>query len=535
MTGKNKKQHETPDYWQPSSDLMTGLVLVLILVIMLLLLYLMRIPEFDDYNPFTSSEITESELDGDDVESYPEELEEQEEQQQQNAGGGGGGGGGDEPHNEPNEEPGEYPESEGTKSAVYVMLVDGETKKTVQEEGVQFDLRSNRGVLQILNTYYPVKVSYRDYETTERGTFYLPEKIPLGQYFLRNITQATGYDLAEDTEFEVDQLYDWPDPLVVTVPVFPARNVIRIRMIDAKSKQAVAGSSFDIIADENIMTKDGTVRYNSGEIVGTIVCGEDGVGESEELYLGKYRLKQTAIPEYYAGLMQTTSVTVGKKEEENDPELIKTEKTEINVRLKDELTENPISGAQFTIFDGEAEGYYTTDENGNIELENIKKNTTYTIRQTSTSEDYLLPESARTVKVSATGRVANSANTTVEIANRMIRVNINAEDAVLKGQLADMNLALYDTADTLIKSWTTTGVPAAFTNLKPGEYYLTVNDGSKRYIIQVADTKEIQNTNIRVWTMKSYLAIGAGIIVGILVIFVLIKILKTILKKKRKT
>lgn len=32
------------------------------------------------------------------------------------------------------------------------------------------------GALQILNTYYPEKISYREYETTEEGVFYLPEK-----------------------------------------------------------------------------------------------------------------------------------------------------------------------------------------------------------------------------------------------------------------------------------------------------------------------------------------------------------------------
>ena len=41
------------------------------------------------------------------------------------------------------------------------------------------------GALQILNTYYPEKISYREYETTEEGVFYLPEKNYQGDYFFR--------------------------------------------------------------------------------------------------------------------------------------------------------------------------------------------------------------------------------------------------------------------------------------------------------------------------------------------------------------
>ena len=90
---------------------------------------------------------------------------------------------------------GAYPD-EGVKSAVYVELVDAETDRPIQEENIRFELyrtditHLQEGSLQILNTYYPEKISYRLYATREDGTFYLPEKIWQGNYYFHELKRA---------------------------------------------------------------------------------------------------------------------------------------------------------------------------------------------------------------------------------------------------------------------------------------------------------------------------------------------------------
>ena len=41
-----------------------------------------------------------------------------------------------------------------------------------------------------------------------------------------------------------------------------------------------------MIAAENTITMDGTVRYTTGQVGETIYGDEEGYGESDELYLG---------------------------------------------------------------------------------------------------------------------------------------------------------------------------------------------------------------------------------------------------------
>lgn len=60
-----------------------------------------------------------------------------------------------------------------------------------------------------------------------------------------------------------------------------------------------ANAVFTLHAKEDICLKDGTIIYSKGELVDTIVCNEQGIGESKELELGKYSLMETELPEGY--------------------------------------------------------------------------------------------------------------------------------------------------------------------------------------------------------------------------------------------
>ena len=53
---------------------------------------------------------------------------------------------------------------------------------------------------------------------------------------------------------------------------------------------------FEIYADEDITTPDGTVRYTKDTLVDAITTGEKGTATSKQLYLGKYRVVETVAP-----------------------------------------------------------------------------------------------------------------------------------------------------------------------------------------------------------------------------------------------
>lgn len=513
---KSKNSGEPLNYWQSTADMMSALLLILLLVIMLLLLYIIQIPEEDyiDLYPGSSSSQAASYEDGgwggDEEGGY-------EEPDDDDGGGWGGGGGGDQGDGEDDYE---FPVAGGGtglasgygKTAVYVMVTDAETDATIKEAGIQFELYTTDGAMQFLNTYYPRRIEYRKYETTTEGVFYLPEKILQGHYYFHELTEPEGYDSAGNIEFWANEDRDWDEPLVVVVPLMPSKNVIRIQMTDADTNQPVDGGVYDVIAAEDIITKDGTLRYSAGQTVDRIECNENGYGESIELYLGEYTLVQTSAPRYYASDLEERNFTVEKKEDGLLAPIhkITCEKTTVTVQVSDELY--PSEGLGDITFrltqGGVGTTMVSTDENGQLILTDLEKNTTYRLRQLESADNYRFSDADFVFSVSADGRVEEEAQKSYVITNRLIRAEISVVDRVLRSHVSDFNVALYDSQDQLVGVWDSTALARSLEGLEPGIYYLVLNGKTeKRQAIEIQDTAEIQIINVPVWT-----TVGVGIL-----------------------
>lgn len=537
---RNEPENEY-NFWQPATDMMSGLVFVLILIIALLGLYLLS--DYTGYEeaPSSSEEAASSHVDDDDHGSwYHDDL--------HGTGDGNGDGSGDGKYDQQIIQSGGgggYGE-DGIKTAVFVELIDDETERRIQEQGVRFELyrtdttHLQNGTLQTLNTYYPEKINYREYETTEEGVFYLPEKIWQGSYYFHELTEPEGYDAAADTYYDVDRMYDWPDPYVVQIRVAPCKNIIRIQMNDAETEEPVGGGTFRVLAAEDIITKDGTLRYSAGQQVDVITCGDTGYGESKELYLGNYTVQQLSAPNYYTTMQESLDVTVEKKNGEL-PELheITAEKTKITLDLADELTGQKLEGAAFTVTNERTGAVQTlrTDISGGILLTDLDKNTTYHIRQQQAPENYRADTADYALTVDANGLIDGQSSARLALTNRMLRVSVHAVDMVLRGDLDGEVLSLYNAQDQLVDSWTTNGAGRMFTGLAEGGYYVvrgTGNDeNAKRYSFTVQDTARQQDWNIPVFTLRSGIALAVGAALAAGVIWLLV-FLFGLLARRRK-
>lgn len=541
---KTRKRRQDPDaeynFWQPATDMMSALVYVLLLIIALLGLYLLsdytglEEPSSsseeaassgwhdDDYDGWHDGGADDDPGDGDGDGRYDQQIIQT---------GGGGGGGYDE---------------DGVKAAVFAELIDEETERRIQEAGVRFELYRTdtahliNGSLQTLNTYYPEKISYREYETTEEGTFYLPEKIWQGSYYFRQLSEPEGYDAAADTYYDVDRMYDWPEPYIVQIRVAPCKNIIRLQMNDAETQQPVGGGIFRVIAAEDIITKDGTVRYTQGQQVDTITCDEAGYGESVELYLGKYTVQQQSSPNYYTTMQQDLDAEVEKKNG-SDPELhkIDTEKTKILLNVTDELTSSALEGAVFTVTNRRTGTTQTvaTDGAGQIRLTDLDKSTTYLIREQQAPENYRPDDTDHTVTVAADGRIDGAGSTTLDITNRLLRVSISAVDTVLRSNTEGEQLSLYNEQDQLIRSWTSSDSGQLFTDLTEGSYYVVRGKAdpvnARKYPFTVQDTASTQNWTVPVFTLRSAVALAVLAVVAAGVVWLLV-FLWGILARRRK-
>ena len=541
---KTRKRRQDPDaeynFWQSATDMMSALVYVLLLIIALLGLYLLsdytglEEPSSsseeaassgwhdDDYDGWHDGGADDDPGDGDGDGRYDQQIIQT---------GGGGGGGYDE---------------DGVKAAVFAELIDEETERRIQEAGVRFELYRTdtahliNGSLQTLNTYYPEKISYREYETTGEGTFYLPEKIWQGSYYFHQLSEPEGYDAAADTYYDVDRMYDWPEPYIVQIRVAPCKNIIRLQMNDAETQQPVGGGIFRVIAAEDIITKDGTVRYTQGQQVDTITCDEAGYGESVELYLGKYTVQQQSSPNYYTTMQQDLDAEVEKKNG-SDPELhkIDTEKTRIILNVTDELTSSALEGAVFTVTNRRTGTTQTvaTDGSGQIRLTDLDKSTTYLIREQQAPENYRPDDTDHTVTVAADGRIDGAGSTTLDITNRLLRVSISAVDTVLRSNTEGEQLSLYNEQDQLIRSWTSSDSGQLFTDLTEGSYYVVRGKAdpanARKYPFTVQDTASTQNWTVPVFTLRSAVALAVLAVVAAGVVWLLV-FLWGILARRRK-
>lgn len=529
MKRHRQKPNEEYNFWQPATDMMSGLVFVLVLIIALLGLYLLS-----DYTGYEEASSVSSEgpsssgtgwnnndpggwyYDGGTGDGDGDGNGQFDQQIIQTGGGGGYG-------------------EDGIKTAVFVEVVDDETERRIPEAGVTFELyrtdttHLQNGSLQTLNTYYPEKINYRDYETTEEGVFYLPEKIWQGSYYFHELTEPEGYDAAGDTYYDVNRMYDWPDPYVVQIRLSPCKNIIRIQMNDAETQLPVGGGTFRVIAAEDIVTKDGTVRYTQDQYADTIVCDENGYGESKELYLGNYTVQQQTAPNYYTTMQEDLNVEVEKKNGE-DPELheIDAEKTKIALSVTDELNSTGLEGVTFAV-SNERTGItqtVTTDAAGNVLLTDLDKSTTYHIREQQTLENYRLDNTDYTMTVAADGRIDGLSTAALSITNRMLRVSIHAVDMVLRSDTADEQLSLYNAQDQLIQTWTTNGSGEMFTDLTEGSYYVVRGEpnaeNAKKYNFTVQDTARQQNWNVPVFTLRSAIALAVLAVIAAGVIWLLV-------------
>lgn len=540
---KTRKRRQDPDaeynFWQPATDMMSALVYVLLLIIALLGLYLLSDYTGLEEPSSSSEEAASSGWHDDDYDGWhdggadddPGDGDGRYDQQIIQTGGGGGGGGYDE---------------DGVKAAVFAELIDEETERRIQEAGVRFELYRTdtahliNGSLQTLNTYYPEKISYREYETTGEGTFYLPEKIWQGSYYFRQLSEPEGYDAAADTYYDVDRMYDWPEPYIVQIRVAPCKNIIRLQMNDAETQQPVGGGIFRVLAAEDIITKDGTVRYTQGQQVDTITCDEAGYGESVELYLGKYTVQQQSSPNYYTTMQQDLDAEVEKKNG-SDPELhkIDTEKTKILLNVTDELTSSALEGAVFTVTNRRTGTTQTvaTDGAGQIRLTDLDKSTTYLIREQQAPGNYRPDDTDHTVIVAADGRIDGAGSTTLDITNRLLRVSISAVDTVLRSNTEGEQLSLYNEQDQLIRSWTSSDSGQLFTDLTEGSYYVVRGKAdpanARKYPFTVQDTASTQNWTVPVFTLRSAVALAVLAVVAAGVVWLLV-FLWGILARRRK-
>ena len=75
----------------------------------------------------------------------------------------------------------------------------------------------------------------------------------------------------------MDEYADFEKPLIVKAEDKNIVGKIQLRKSDVETQEPVAGAVYQIYAKEDIVTGDGTVRANAGDLAGTMTTDAQGI------------------------------------------------------------------------------------------------------------------------------------------------------------------------------------------------------------------------------------------------------------------
>lgn len=272
------------------------------------------------------------------------------------------------------------------ESYLKVVKLDKETGKRIPYEGAAFEIYDSNNHRITMQYTYPQVTSVHTFYTNKEGYLITPEKLPYGDYTLKEVQAPYGYVL-DDTPvpFSITQENSSTDTGVTVVKV-KARDVAQKGVINITktgeifssveenkgvytpkySISNLKGAIFEIYAAEDITTLDGTVRYEQGTLVDTITTDDDGVAKSKELYLGKYTVIEKTAPNGYvhnATKYDAELTYAGQNVSVTSTDIsVYNERQKVAVSLKKEMDEdkifnlgknNEISFVQFGIYANE--------------------------------------------------------------------------------------------------------------------------------------------------------------------------------------
>lgn len=459
------------------------------------------------------------------------------------------------------------------ESYVKIVKVDSETGKQIPYAGAGFQIYNLDGKLVTMTYTYPEVTTIDTFYTNSEGYLITPESLPYSKgYSVVEVQAPYGYILdstpvyfditAENTSEEngvtivKTEKKNTPQKGTITVEktgeIFSNVTAVGGGYTDENgndvtlptiyqpeySVSGLAGAVFEIYADEDITTPDGTVRYTKDTLVDAITTGEKGTATSKQLYLGKYRVVEKTAPNgfvlnrtvnhialTYAGQNEkvtntSTSFTNDRQKVEIDLTKVLEQNEKFNIGSNDEIlnvsfglyADEDLKAANGSVIpkDGLLE-IITCDEKGKATFTTDLPIGSYYVKEISTDNHYILSEKKYPVVFEYAGQdtatVHISVNDGEPIENEIIYGTIKGLkiDRETGENIAGALFGLFSTDETefteetaILTSESNEGGIFEFTNvpygeyivreLKPAEGYLP---NEENYAVTIFDNKEI--------------------------------------------
>lgn len=206
------------------------------------------------------------------------------------------------------------------ESYVKIVKVDSETGKQIPYAGAGFQIYDPDGKLVTMKYTYPTVTEIDTFYTNSEGYLITPEALPYGiGYSVVEVQAPYGYILDSTPVYFDITAENTTEENGITIVITEKKNTSQKGTITIEktgeifsnvisfgeeviiyqpeySVNGLSGAVFEIYADEDITTPDGTVRAKKNELVATLKTNTKGTATSKLLYLGKYRVVEKTAP-----------------------------------------------------------------------------------------------------------------------------------------------------------------------------------------------------------------------------------------------
>ena len=312
-----------------------------------------------------------------------------------------------------------------------LVKVDSKSNKVLVRDGIKFKIKNlDTGEYVYQNITYPNQVKICIFETKD-GVFITPYVLTTGNYQIEELEEQTidGYvwnkeplkfSIGEDSKY----IYDKDFGVMLEIK-FSNKQVKGEIEINKKGEELIIengtfryeeikldGVHYDLIANGDIYSQDGTLIYKDKEIVKSFIT-KDGYYKLTDLYLGKYCLVETKTVGNHVLNKKPYCFEIKYKDQYTDIVSLVINfknylgKGDFELTKVDLSTGNPIEGALIEIFTENDELIYSgrTGKDGKIYVKGLESGRKYKFKESEAPEGYILNDKIHEFEIKENGEI----------------------------------------------------------------------------------------------------------------------------------